>query len=164
MEKPSKITSIKAKKNKFLCPPYFAAITLFGTIYVRDDIYLEPFNKTEGIDSTIESHELIHVKQAVNTRDSWLLYYILYIWQWICNLPLIIHGAMMPYYFISFEMEAYINEIDWNYALNNKEGCSMWRKLNKIKLSEKMRLAKEYKEKGGSFGSFIRSAINPTLF
>ena len=163
MTKPSKITSIKAKKNIFLCPPYFGAITLMGIIYVRDKRLLERFNQTGGIDSSVESHEMIHVKQAVSTKDSWLMYYILYLWQWLCNLPLIIRGALMPYYFIAFELEAYINDVDWNYIVVNKDGCTMWKKLKKLTLSEKMKLAKEYKERGGTFGNFIRKAIDPSF-
>ena len=154
--KPSKITAIKAKKNKFLCPIGFTAITLFGTIFTRSESLANNINRTAKIDSILKSHEFIHIKQAENTHDSWILYYIIYIWQWLKNLPLIFIDLKAPYRFIAMELEAYLNQDNLTYATESEGGCSMWRKLDELTLKKKWNLAKEFKNmKGKNFSYFL---------
>ena len=73
-----------------------------------------------GTDTYIKdvTHETIHLKQAqVKGRNSWLRYYLIYVWEWIKGNP-ITNPARSAYYTIPFEMEAYANEEDPNYPLN----------------------------------------------
>ena len=68
-----------------------------------------------------KTHETTHLKQAqVKGRNSWLRYYLIYVWEWIKGNP-IIHPASSAYYTIPFEMEAYANEDDVSY-LDNYDG------------------------------------------
>ena len=135
MKKPKDTTKITAKINKFLCPSGFSAITLFGTIYVRNERYLTSVNKTDGIDSVLENHEMIHVKQAVSTKNSWFLFYLLYVWQWLMNLPMIFINQKAPYKFIAFELEAYANEANVGYQKDIVNGANLWKEFNKLTLS-----------------------------
>ena len=144
MKKPSSIKVIKATCPKIWLLPGFRAITFFGRIYTKTKADMCSINLNDNIDSNFKCHETIHVRQAEDTHDSWFLFYILYIWQWICNLPLITIHKRAPYRLISFEMEAFFKENDWKYPMNGK--VSLWRKFNALKLKEKRKIAKRYYE------------------
>lgn len=165
MKNPKKTIKLKAKVNKIFCPSGFVAITLFGTVYMRDSNYLQLVNKTDGIDSILENHEMIHVKQAVSTHNSWLLFYILYIWKWILNLPLIFINLNAPYRFISFELEAYSNEANYGYQEQIVNGAYKWKKYDTLTMSEKIKLSKLYfnSKKYYPFRNFINNIIYPIV-
>ena len=162
MKKPNEIKTVKAKLTKLL-PPLFAAITLFGVVYCRKKTTVDIINKTDKIDSVIKCHETIHVRQAESTSNSWTKFYLMYIWQWICNLPIIIYGLMMPYYFIEFEFEAYCNEDKFDYP--NRGAACQWKDFKKLTLKEKLRLAKEYKrcKKLLAFRKFVQNDVLPIV-
>lgn len=165
MKKPKNTTKIIAKINKFLCPSGFSAITLFGIIYVRTEASLERINKTDGIDSLLENHEMIHVKQAVSTHNSWFLFYLLYIWQWLMNLPMIFINIHAPYKFIPFELEAYANEANVGYQKEIVDGANLWREFNKLTIFEKWKLAKQYYKGGRTymFRDFVNNYVWPIV-
>lgn len=160
MKKPSKIKVITAKVSKLICPIGYAAITWFGTIFTRKEEYANLINKTDQIDSTLKCHETIHVRQAQNTNDSWFRFYCLYVWQWICNLPLVTVNLNAPYKFIPFEMEAYKHEREFEYPNLTDNGCAQWRVFKKMTLKEKRNLAKEYYNKWHlSFCQFLNEYL-----
>lgn len=165
MKKPKNTTKIIAKINKFLCPSGFSAITLFGVIYVRSEASLAKINKTDGIDSLLENHEMIHVKQAISTHNSWFLFYLLYIWQWLMNLPMIFINLYAPYKFIAFELEAYANEANVGYQKEIVDGANLWREFNKLTIFEKWKLAKQYYKGGRTyiFRDFVNNYVWPIV-
>lgn len=165
MKRPKNTTKIIAKINKFLCPSGFSAITLFGVIYVRSEASLEKINKTDGIDSLLENHEMIHVKQAVSTHNSWFLFYLLYIWQWLMNLPMIFIDLHAPYKFIPFELEAYANEANVGYQKEIVDGANLWWEFNKLTIFEKWKLAKQYYKGGRTymFRDFVNNYVWPIV-
>lgn len=59
------------------------------------------------------NHEKIHVAQAMLCDDSWVKYYLAYLWEWLKR------GFLAPmsanYYCSKFESEAYANEGDFEY-------------------------------------------------
>jgi hypothetical protein len=70
----------------------------------------------------------------------------------------------MPYYFIPFELEAYNNEINWKYSTNG--AVYQWKKFKKqLSLKEKLKLAKQYKERFKSIGfkQYVRKVIYPMI-
>ena len=147
--KPNKIKIIRAKKAWFLLPG-FRAIMLFGTLYCAKKHDVESINEKDIIDSRLKSHETIHVRQAENCNNSWFKYYMKYIWQWICNLPLIFIDSHAPYKFTPFEIEAYTYQDNWDYC---KGRCDAWRTFNKLSLKQKKAYAKKYyKEKKWPIG------------
>ena len=138
--KPSEIKVIKTKKTCFLLPG-FRAFMFFGTLYCRKKDDIEVINRSHMIDSQLECHETIHIRQAEDCNDSWFRYYMLYIWQWICNLPLIFINPHAPYKFIPFEIEAYTYQNDINHPYGK---CDAWRKYKKMPMKEKKEHAKKY--------------------
>ena len=161
--KPSKIKSVRAKLTKLL-PSAFSAITWKGTIYCITQSSVEAINKTDGIDSVLENHETIHVRQAESTKDSWFRFYLEYIWEWIKNLPLIFGGWFMPYYFMPMELEAYACQEIMNYTLNGP--VTGWKKLKKLKIKEKYSLINLYKERkryNYKFHDFAKDEILPLI-
>ena len=140
--KPSKIKSIKAKIT-WLLPSRINALTWKGVAYCTNEEDVKLINKTDKIDSRLKSHETIHLRQAQSTKDSWFLFYIRYIWEWICNLPLIFIDVYAPYKFMPMEIEAYLNQDNWDYCQNG--ALYQWKGFEKIlTLKEKREMAKEY--------------------
>jgi len=159
--KPSKINVLKAKKALFLLPG-FRALTWKGIAYCKDKYDIQLINAMDAITSNFEAHEMTHVKQAESTHDSWFCFYALYLWYWILNFPLFIYGAMMPYYFIPFELEAMNNETNWKYPTNG--AVYQWKKFNQFSLKSKLKLAKEYKTyKIIGFKQYVRKVIYPLI-
>ena len=159
MKKPSKIKCVSAKKGWFLLSN-FSAITLFGVVYCKSQKRVDEINKSDNIDSQLESHETIHVRQAESTKDSWFIYYMKYIWQWIKNLPLIFVNLYAPYKFMGFELEAYRYQDDFRYCLGK---CENWKKYNDLKLKQKRELAKKYYSYQIYFLDFIKNNIDVLL-
>ena len=138
--KPSEIKTVKAKKAHFLLPG-FRALMFLGTLYCRKKSDIDMINKSDAIDSQLKCHETIHVRQAENCKDSWVRYYAIYIWQWVCNLPLIFVDSHAPYKFTPFEIEAYTYQDGMTYP--NGE-CDAWRKFKKLSMKERKEYAKKY--------------------
>lgn len=140
--KPSKIKTLKAKKAWFLLS-HFQAITWKGIAYCHSKTKVDDINASDKIDSQLKSHETIHIRQAESTHDSWFRFYIRYIWEQILNFPLIFINIYAPYKFTPMEIEAYLNQDNWDYC---KHGATyQWKEFEKIlTLKEKREMAKEY--------------------
>ena len=164
MTKPSKVKHITAKYAWWL-PKAFAAMTVCGIVYTSSKKAAEEMNKTGGIDNFTEAHEMIHVKQAVSTSDSWLCFYFRYLCQYIHNLPLLFVNKYAPYKFLAFELEAYAHGHDIEYA--KREKCEEWKEYRKIKLKDLRLCAKEWygdKQKYQyNFGYFVRTYVRQFL-
>jgi len=94
--------------NKALPPKRFAAINLFGFMFVRYGA--KPSQRTI-------QHESIHSRQM---RE--MLYLFFYLWygvEWLVRLVQY-RNAMTAYYNISFEREAYTNDRKENYLTDRK--------------------------------------------
>lgn len=98
--------------NKYIPFKNFAAINLFGFIFVRDDVY---------ITNRMLNHEDIHTAQMKEL--GYLLFYIIYVSEWIVRL----FRKGNAYRNISFEREAYENETNLNY-LAKRRRFAMWRR------------------------------------
>ena len=101
--------------NNIIPVPGFAAINLFGVLFVRDNVILT---------SRIINHERIHTAQMKE-----LLYIGFYLWyglEWLIKLR---KHRSESYYNISFEREAYVNEGDINYL----RGRKFWRFIKYLK-------------------------------
>ncbi len=157
--KPSKIKSVSGKKAWFLLPN-FEAITLCGVVYCSSRARADKINESDKIDSQLESHETIHVRQAESTKDSWFIYYMKYIWQWICNFPLIFVNLYAPYKFMPFELEAYRYQDEWDYCLGK---CEKWKAYKTLTLKQKRSLAKTKDKHTTYFTNFIKEKIDTIL-
>lgn len=61
------------------------------------------------VDARTMRHEKIHVVQAMLCGDSWVWYYLVYVWEWLKGNPFIA-PASSAYMTTPQEMEAYANE------------------------------------------------------
>jgi hypothetical protein len=153
--KPSKFITVRGRKAWFL-PPNTKALTWKGYVYCHSREDADEINKSDKIDSQLESHETIHVRQAESTHDSWFLFYLRYVWEWICNLPLIFVKFHAAYKFMPFEIEAYLNQDNWGYCMNG--AAHQWKEFEKLTLKRKRELAKEY------YGAPIRPYFTQFLY
>lgn len=104
-----------------------------GHLIYRGDI--EP-----KVSETSMTHETIHLKQA-QVKGSWIKYYWSYLVEWIKGGP-ILHPSSAAYYTIPYEMEAYSNEDNPEYA-KSYNGTN----LSKYKIKNRK---STYKSKGGT--------------
>lgn len=98
----------------------FAAINLFGILFVRNDC------KAQVSDRMI-NHESIHTAQMKEML--WIFFYLWYIIEWFIKLFKYGNsnedGRGDAYHNISFEREAYDNEANQQY-LNSRKHYSWW--------------------------------------
>lgn len=111
---------IKVIPNRFIPFKGFLAINLFGTIFIRKSKKWWEANKNKPRIQVMLNHERIHSLQAQQYKTKWFAFYFYYILEWIKNLFRYKFDFELAYYTISFEIEAYGNEHNFNYTLLNK--------------------------------------------
>jgi len=95
--------------NRYLPTKKFTAINLFGVVFARKEYKeLEKFEL---------NHEKIHTYQIIELLG--ILYYLLYILEWLVRLCMY-RDALLAYYNISFEREAYANHKNFAYLKKRK--------------------------------------------
>ena len=139
--RPSKIVDMPAVVNSFWMRKGFDGLTFFGHILTPSQEKANVFK----VSPAMKNHEMIHLRQAQSCGDSWLRFYLLYIWYWLRALPAnckMRHGA---YLLNPFEMEAYYHMNDLSYLANNE--ANEWRKFAKMTIKERIKL---YEQKTAS--------------
>ena len=127
--------------NTFWLPKGYEGLTFFGTILAPTQELADRFNASYN---TLKNHEMIHLRQAQSCGDSWLRFYLLYIWYWTKNRIGLLRRKNRPCYLRNaayllnpFEIEAYARMNDLNYL---KGETTEWRKYAKMPLKERMKL------------------------
>lgn len=104
-------TNMKIIYNKWIPFPGFSAMSIGPWIFARQE-----YEET-GLSTVTINHENIHWAQqcdfGIPVLGS-LLFYVLYLLEWIFKLPLYFWGKD-PYKSLSFEREAYSNQCDLDY-------------------------------------------------
>lgn len=165
MKKPSEIIDIEIKWNNFIPFGGFLAMTFFGKMWMRNS-NKERWQRyiDNGTAKYVINHEMIHVKQAVSTNDSWWKFYLLYIWYWIKG---VFRGFTFAYKMNPFEMEAYANEEDLFYIGTHDSGAKRWKTYNELGVKKRKEYWKDYmskrKEKYISLTKYIQEYIDPYL-
>ena len=132
--RPSKVVDMPAVVNSFWMRKRFEGLTFFGQILTPSEETAKLFK----VSPAMKNHEMIHLRQAQSCGDSWLRFYLLYIWYWLKALPAnrkMKHGA---YLLNPFEMEAYRHMNTLNYLANNE--ANEWRKFAKMSIKERIKL------------------------
>lgn len=103
---------MKIVRNNIIPFKGYKCVNLFGILFVRKDA---------RIDAVDVNHEEIHTAQMKEML--YVFFYLWYLVEWICRLfqYKFTHGA---YRNISFEREAYVNQIDMGYLGVRK--CFGW--------------------------------------
>ena len=132
--RPSKVVDMPAVVNSFWMRKGYEGLTFFGKILTPSEETARLFK----VSPAMKNHEMIHLRQAQSCGDSWLRFYLLYIWYWLRALPAnrqMKHGA---YLLNPFEMEAYRHMNNLNYLTNTE--ANEWRKFAKMTIKERIKL------------------------
>jgi hypothetical protein len=133
--RPSKVVDMPAVVNSFWLRKGYEGLTFFGKILTPTQEEADRMNK--GF-SALKNHEMIHLRQAQSCGDSWIRFYLLYIWYWLKALPAnrkMKHGA---YLLNPFEIEAYRHMNDLDYLAKGE--VHEWRKFANMSIKERMKL------------------------
>ena len=137
--RPSKITDMPAVVNTFWLRKGYEGLTFFGHILAPTQELADRFNGSA--DRALKNHEMIHLRQAQSCGDSWLRFYLLYIWYWLKGLRMNRKMKHAAYLLNPFEMEAYARMNDLDYL---KGPATEWRIYAKMKLKDRLKLYKKY--------------------
>ena len=132
--KPSHTIDMKALRNTFWLRKGYAALTFFGTIVTATD---EEAQELNGQLTSLKNHEMIHLKQAQSCGDSWVRFYLLYIYYWLRALPQNRYHRHAAYWLNPFELEAYQHMNDLHYLEKCTNGATEWRKYARMKPAER---------------------------
>ena len=132
--RPSCVSDMPAVRNSFLLRPGYTAMTFFGFIVTASQEEADTMNVRL---TRLKRHEMIHLRQAHNTGDSWVRFYLLYIWYYLRALPQNRRMKNAAYLLNPFEMEAYRHMDEPGYEQG--EACE-WRRWAAMKPSERRRL------------------------
>ena len=137
--RPSKITDMPAVVNTFWLRKGYEGLPFFGHLLAPTQELADRFNGSA--DRALKNHEMIHLRQAQSCGDSWLRFYLLYIWYWLTGLRMNRKMKHAAYLLNPFEMEAYARMNDLDYL---KGPATEWRIYAKMKLKDRLKLYKKY--------------------
>ena len=137
--RPSKVVDMPAVVNTFWLRKGYEGLTFFGQILAPTQELADRFNGSA--DRALKNHEMIHLRQAQSCGDSWLRFYLLYIWYWLTGLRMNRKMKHAAYLLNPFEMEAYARMDDLDYL---KGPATEWRRYAKMPLKERLKLYKQH--------------------
>ncbi len=137
--RPSKVADMPAVVNTFWLRKGYEGLTFFGQILAPTQELADRFNGSA--DRALKNHEMIHLRQAQSCGDSWIRFYLLYIWYWLTGLRMNRQMKHAAYLLNPFEMEAYARMYDLDYL---KGPATEWRRYAKMPLKERLKLYKQH--------------------
>ena len=115
----------------------YDGLTFFGHIITHNEQEAEAFNSRFG---SFKNHEMIHLYQARDCHDSWLLFYLRYGWYWLLASRYRKRLKNAGYLLNPFEMEAYANMHNLHYLDDKKSGTNEWRRYARMSLKERLNI------------------------
>ena len=135
--RPSRVADMPAVSDNFWLRRGYAALTFFGFIVTPSQEEADRVNRQQCW--RLKNHEMIHLRQAQSTHDSWLCFYALYLWHWLRAVHLNRHLKNAAYLLNPFELEAYANEHDPHYLETcGEKGANGWRKYARQKPRQRL--------------------------
>ena len=110
---------MKVIESNIIPFPGYIAINLFGFVFVRKDRWNK---KTQHDQERILNHESIHTAQMKEL--GYIFFYVFYLLEWMFRL---IFHTDSAYEGISFEREAYTNQLDYSY-LDHRKHFAQWKR------------------------------------
>jgi len=146
--RPSRIVDMPAVVNTFWLRKGYDGLTFFGHILTPTQQEADRFNAGESGDSmsaAMKNHEMIHLRQAQACHDSWVCFYLLYIWYWLkawCIGRRSIRRQLnhASYLLNPFEMEAYGRMYDLSYLKRCEKGAQEWRTYAKMSMKQRLQI------------------------
>jgi len=136
--RPSKTTDMPAVVNTFWLRKGYEGLTFFGHILTPSQHEADLFNAGQN---PLKNHEMIHLRQAQSCGDSWIRFYLLYLWYWLKDSVGNRHHRGLKnaaYRLNPFEMEAYEQMYDAGYLSRCEGGAEGWRRFAKMSLKERL--------------------------
>lgn len=133
-KRPSRTVDMPAVSDTFWLRSGYEALTFFGFIVTHTQREADHINHHYD---ELKNHEMIHLRQAQTTGDSWLWFYILYSWYWMRGLCWSRRMKHAAYLLNPFEMEAYKHMHDFSYVGQHREGADEWREYAKMNYEER---------------------------
>lgn len=133
--RPSRVADMPAVVNTFWLRKGYEGLTFFGKILTPTQQEADAFNS--GF-SAMKNHEMIHLRQAQSCGDSWLRFYLLYMWYWLRALSMCRKLRNAGYLLNPFEMEAYGRMNDLHYLERCKDGATEWKRFAGMSLKQRL--------------------------
>ena len=134
--RPSRQNDMRAVAKPRWIRKGYDGLTFFGHIITHNAEEAEAFNSRFG---SFKNHEMIHLYQARDCHDSWLLFYLRYGWYWLLASRYRKRLKNAGYLLNPFEMEAYANMYDLHYLDDKLHGATGWRRYARMPLAERMK-------------------------
>ena len=138
--RPSLINDMPALPGGFWMRRGYDAFTFFGTILTNNVREAEAMNRRL---TTLKNHEMIHLRQAQSTGDSWWHFYRLYLRYWWQGWRQRKQYPQAAYLLNPFEMEAYAHMHDLHYLDQCHDGATGWKRYARMTVEER---AKEVRQ------------------
>ena len=134
--RPSRTGEMKAVCDAFWLGRRYEALTFFGFILTHSREDADYYNSHYD---QLKNHEMIHLRQAQATGDSWLLFYLRYGWYWLRGLRWNRRMRNGAYLLNPFELEAYRHDHDLSYVERcGESGAQEWRQYAKMSYQERV--------------------------
>ena len=140
VRRPSRLSDMPAKKDAFWIGKSYEALTFFGTVLTHTQEAADHMNSRYD---ELKNHEMIHLRQARSTHDSWLCFYLLYAWYYLRALPYNRQLKNAAYRLNPFEMEAYAHMNDLDYVRRRDDGANGWREFARMTVRERLEYYKQ---------------------
>ena len=138
--KPSRVNDMPAVSDAFWLRRGYDALTFFGFIVTHSKKEAHHFNSHYD---ALKNHEMIHLRQAQATGDSWLCFYLRYGWYWLRGLWWNRRMRNAAYLLNPFELEAYRHDQDLSYPERCSDGAQEWREYAKMTFDERKAVYEE---------------------
>ncbi len=132
--RPSTIHDMPVIVDTFWIKSGYEALTFFGTILTHTQKEADAMSNRL---STLKNHEMIHLKQAQSTGDSWWRFYRLYLKFWLQGWRRRKKYPNAGYVLNPFEMEAYEHMDDLGYLSQCKDGATEWKRFAAMSIDER---------------------------
>lgn len=134
--KPSTVHNMPAVVDTFWLKSGYEALTFFGTILTHSQKEADHMNSHFD---KLKIHEMIHLKQAISTGDSWWRFYRLYLKFWLQGWRVRKRHKNAGYWLNPFEMEAYEHMHNLSYLEECKNGATGWRRFADMSIDERIK-------------------------
>lgn len=133
--RPAAVNDMRAEVSRLWRRKGYTAMTVFGRIFTSEQAVADHLNRRND---ALKNHEMIHLRQAQSTGNSWFRFYFLYFWHSLLALRYWRKVKNAVYYLNPFEMEAYAHQHDLHYLDRcGDRGASEWRTFARMKLSQR---------------------------
>lgn len=133
---PTSIDDMPALVSRLWSRKGYMAMTVFGYIFTSRQADADHLNTHYD---ALKNHEMIHLRQAQSTHNSWVLFYLRYFWYSMLAFRYFRKLRNAAYYLNPFEIEAYTHMHNLHYLDDCRfSGANGWRRYASMSLKERL--------------------------